>query len=168
MKVTLKKIKFYGSMSEETNAFTADVYVDGKCCGFARNDGRGGCTNVMPTWLPDKIMMFRECESWLKTQPQINIGSVNDPYMVNCDMESMVDMLFEQWLIEQTKKKIEKKMLNHVMWGVIGGNTYKVVKFLKPLKDIDREILQKMLNKYKQEFKTGEQFLNTNLEGFIL
>lgn len=168
MKVTLKKIKFSEHMSEETNAFTADVYIDGKCCGFAKNDGCGGCTNIQPTFFPDKISIFRECESWLKTQPQINIGSVNDPYMVNCDMESMVDMLFEQWLTEQTKKKFEKKMVNHLMWGVIGGNSYKVVKFPRPLLSMDRFILQNYLNNYKKKFIDGEQFLNTNLEGFIL
>jgi len=39
MKVELKNVKFSEHMSEETNAFTADVYVDGKKCGYAKNDG---------------------------------------------------------------------------------------------------------------------------------
>jgi hypothetical protein len=84
------------------------------------------------------------------------------------NLEHVVDDLFEKWLTDKELKKFEKKMINHIMWGVPNGSSHYHVKFLKPLNQIDREILQKFLNKYKKDFKTGEQFLNTNLEGFIL
>lgn len=45
MKVELKKIQHALNMSEETNAFTADLWIDGKKTGGAKNDGRGGETN---------------------------------------------------------------------------------------------------------------------------
>ena len=48
MDIQLKSIKFSEHLSEETNAFTANLYVDGKKIGYCRNDGRGGNTLVQP------------------------------------------------------------------------------------------------------------------------
>ena len=166
MEVTIKNIKFYESMSDETNCFQCDVYVDGKKCGYGRNDGRGGSTNVQPYL--EKRFEFNECNTWLKNQPQINIGTIDDPYLIDCDLESTVDNLFEKWLEEKEKKKLEKKMVDRIMWGVPNGYSYTEVKFKKPINQIEHNILQRFLDKYKLTFKEGETFLNTNLEGFNL
>ena len=167
MKIELKNVKFSESLSEETNAFTADIFVDGKKCGFAKNDGQGGCTDIRQIGGTNS-KLFVECVNWLKTQPDINIGSETEPYMINCHIESMVDHLFDQWLKDKEVKKMEKKMLTHVMWGVPNSLSYRVVKFNKPLNTIDHNVLQKYLDTWKATFIRGEQFLNTNLEGFNL
>jgi hypothetical protein len=167
MKIELKNVKFYERLSEETTAFTADVFANGKKIGYAKNDGCGGCTDIRQIGGVNSNL-FVECVNWLKTQPEINIGTDNDPFMVNSDMENKVDQLFEQWFKGHEQKKFEKKMVNHLMWGVPNGSSYTSVKFLKPLNQIDHDILQKMLDKYKLQFKTGSQFLNTNLVGFKL
>ena len=44
MQIELKNIKFFEAMSEETNAFVADVYVNKVKVAYAKNDGHGGCT----------------------------------------------------------------------------------------------------------------------------
>lgn len=41
-RVTLKNIKIHHGLSEETYAYTASVYVDGKRVGEVKNDGHGG------------------------------------------------------------------------------------------------------------------------------
>lgn len=46
MKLQLKSIKYSPSLSQETHAFTANVYLNNKKVGYARNDGIGGCTFV--------------------------------------------------------------------------------------------------------------------------
>jgi hypothetical protein len=46
MKVELKKLTLYPRMSQETTCFAADVWVDGKKVGHAKNDGCGGATLV--------------------------------------------------------------------------------------------------------------------------
>lgn len=46
MKITLKKLSIYERMSEETTAFVADVYGDGKKIARADNNGHGGNTTV--------------------------------------------------------------------------------------------------------------------------
>lgn len=166
MNVELRNVSFNERMSEETNAFVADVYVDGKKVGYAKNDGRGGDTWVQP--YPETRTKFGECERWLETQSKINIGSETDPYMIKCNMESMVDSLFEQWLKDKEVKKFEKKMETRLMWGVPNGMSYKEVNFKKPLNTVDRILLQRYIDKFKKEFKEGEKFLNTNLVGFDL
>lgn len=41
-----KSFKHFKSMSEETMCFQSSLFFDGKKVGYARNDGRGGCTDV--------------------------------------------------------------------------------------------------------------------------
>ena len=45
MKIELKNVKFYESMSEETNCFEADVFINGKKIAYAKNTGQGGSTD---------------------------------------------------------------------------------------------------------------------------
>ena len=52
-KVEIKNVVHATNMSEETNAFTADLWVDGKKTGGAKNDGRGGCTAY---WANGKVV----------------------------------------------------------------------------------------------------------------
>ena len=46
MQIELKRFTTNARLSQETTAFAADVWVDGKKAGTAENDGRGGCTLV--------------------------------------------------------------------------------------------------------------------------
>jgi hypothetical protein len=43
IKVELKAIKFHQDMSEETNCFSANIYLNGKKVGSVKNQGHGGC-----------------------------------------------------------------------------------------------------------------------------
>jgi hypothetical protein len=118
MKIELKNVKFSESLSEETNAFTADIFVNNVKCGYAKNNGQGGCTDIRAYSDSGLQGLLDMCENELRVQPQINIGSVNDPFMVKSNLENVVDQMFEQWLKDKEKKKFEKKMINHIMWGV--------------------------------------------------
>jgi len=55
-------------------------------------------------------------------------------------------------------------MVNTVMWGVPNGHSYTQVKFKVPLSQIPLAQLQGYIDKYKNDFKDGQVFLNTNLE----
>lgn len=43
--VSLENFEFYERMSEETNAFSADLVINGIKVGDCSNEGRGGCAN---------------------------------------------------------------------------------------------------------------------------
>lgn len=44
-RVDIRHAQAFDALSEETLAFSADVYVDGRLVGQARNDGHGGCNS---------------------------------------------------------------------------------------------------------------------------
>jgi hypothetical protein len=46
MIIELRRFTTNARLSQETTAFAADVWVDGKMAGHAENDGHGGATNV--------------------------------------------------------------------------------------------------------------------------
>lgn len=164
MVIELKGVKFFERMSEETNAFVADVYVNGKKCGYAKNDGHGGNTYVSS--YPNQRGLFEKAEKYCKMLPDETWDYLGETHSIKSDIEVVVDQLFESWLKDKDTKKMEKKMETRLMWGVPNGFRYTEVNFKKPLNQIDKTILQGYLNKYKKDFKQGEVFLNTNLQGF--
>lgn len=168
MKVELKNVKFSEHLSEETNAFTADIYVDGKKAGYCRNDGWGGSTDVRAFGEPSLFAIIKKCEEYLSTQPEINIGTEADPFMVKSNLENVVDQLFEKWLTNKENKRLEKKMETSLLWGIPKGSQYTTVNFKVKLTQIPHNVLQDKITFYKGLFKEGEQFLNTNLIGFDL
>ena len=46
LRVDLKKVKIARSLSEETTAFTAQLWVEGEYIAVLTNDGRGGATHI--------------------------------------------------------------------------------------------------------------------------
>ena len=69
MKIELKSIKFSEAMSEETNAFTANLYINGKKVGYCKNQGHGGCTDYNADE-PKFRTIIAEAEAYCKALPK--------------------------------------------------------------------------------------------------
>lgn len=164
MKIELKKIKIAEHMSEETTAFTADIYVNGKKVGYAKNDGCGGCTDYHP--YEGKRSIIEAAEKHCLTLPdqKFDMEGGRDPFVVKMSLENLIDQLIEDELKKKDKKKLEKKMVNHIMWGKPNGTTYTQVKVPRPIASYPLDVIQKAVDNYKKELKPGDVFLNTNLE----
>lgn len=160
MKIELKKLKIAENMSEETTAFTADIYVNGKSAGYAKNDGQGGCTFYHSNPDPQSRKLIEDAEKHCLGLPPINYGTFEH----KMDLEGFIDQLVEDELKAKEAKKIAKKFANHIILGVPNGNTYRQIKFNYPLNAIPKDKLQPLVDKYKLELKDGEKILNTNLE----
>jgi hypothetical protein len=160
MKIELKKIKVAEHMSEETTAFTAELFADGKNIGYVKNDGRGGCTDYYSNPDANSRKKLQEAEAFCQTLPDIDYGS----FKHKMNLENFIDELLEKHLKEKDQVKLNNKMVNTIMWGVPNGHSYMQVKLSKPLAECNVVSLQNTIDKYKKEFKAGEQFLNTNLE----
>lgn len=160
MKIELKKFQFFERMSEETYAFVSDVYVDGVKAGFAKNDGIGGETYIH--CYEGKGELIKKAEAFCKSLPPIVSKEFDFSYDMN--LENFIDDLVCEELEKKEQKKMEKKMEKTIMWGVPNGHSYKQVPFKVSLDKIPLLQLQGFVDKYKKEFKEGEQFLNTNLE----
>lgn len=46
--IELRKVKHHRALSEETDAFTAEVWIDGRKYGTVENTGKGGCHSYHP------------------------------------------------------------------------------------------------------------------------
>ena len=177
MKIELKNVKINLTFSEETIMFRADLAIDGIVVGEAENDGRGGCTFYSAKsydvkkqeFLSDEIRnrnrgIISQAEEFCKSLPKKQWDFGGDVHEFDQTLESVIDDLVNDEVNKKEQKKLEKKMVDHIMWGKPNGATYSLVKFKIPLKQIPIVKLQAVINKYKQEFKEGEVFLNTNLE----
>ncbi len=105
MQVELRNFKHYPRLSEETNAFNADVYVDGAHVATASNRGHGG----------DSLVHFKSREmearmvAHVATLPDVDNPWGGDPLKMNLDffLGLMVDELIDRsWIAKQTKTKI--------------------------------------------------------------
>lgn len=162
MKIELKNIKINLTFSEETIMFQADVFVNGKKTAYANNDGRGGCTFYNSYHAPNNDEDLRQAEAYCKTLPPIRSEELNFEYDMN--LEHFIDDLIEAELKKKEQKKLEKKMADTIMWGKPNGHSYMQAKFKIPLAKIPLFKLQEIVDKYKKEFKEGDEFLNTNFE----
>lgn len=133
--IELKRISFSERLSQETNAFAADIWVDGVKAGNAENSGHGGNTNCSLHLLP--VEKRREIEAYLKAQPPKVYPASGDmkEFSVPMDLEVVVDNLFEAWLAEkhspenQEKKWIKTQVLFALKEDKPG--VYRTLKFTK-------------------------------------
>jgi hypothetical protein len=171
MKIELKKIAFYERMSEETNAFTADVYVNGVKTGYAKNDGQGGCTWYHP--YEGKQDLLKQAEAYAKTLPPIPYDFGDRKTTIEVDLEFLINDLLEKHLTikerEKFLKKREKDCLINIVWGVENGSSFRSMGW----KNITIEQILKTQNgvtaiknaiaRVKGELKEGEKILNKNI-----
>jgi hypothetical protein len=162
MKIELKNIKINLTFSEETTMFMADVYVNGKKTAYANNDGRGGCTFYNSYHSPNNDEDLRQAEAYCLSLPKVRVEEYDFEFDMN--LEHFIDDLVHAELEKKEQKKLEKQMANSIMWGKPKGHSYSQVKFKVPLAEIPTTRLQEVVDKYKKEFKSGDVFLNTNLE----
>ena len=74
MEITLKNIKVAAFLSQETVAFSATVFIDGKRVGTVDNAGQGGGNN----YNFDYPKLLEAAEEFVKTQPRVFPEFEND------------------------------------------------------------------------------------------
>lgn len=96
MKIEIKNIKHYESMSEETNCFQATIYIDGKRAGEASNRGYGDPINITPHELHKVI------NKYASTLPPLDYEGMQ----IEQDAEIIIGNLLNDWLLSQDLKKL--------------------------------------------------------------
>lgn len=177
MEITLKSLQIFERMTQETTAFHASLYIDGKAVGECGNHGTGG-----ETWYraihPDYWPFIKKAEEYCKTLPPFDYDGMKIP----CDLEGFIDNLVEDAAMKKETKRFKAKMLKDQEKGVLVGNdneyrifsmsstvTKKVVKISDLLASPKGKIaLQNNINKIKEGLKEGDRILNTNLPKEVL
>ena len=166
MKFELKAIKFYESMSEETNCFQGKLYINGKYVADVKNSGQGGNTDVYPL---NKLSgsMIAEAEKYLSHQPKKKCDTFDFEYIRT--VESEVDDLFADWLKAKEDKKFAKQMDKGILYGTKYNYQMTYWKNMSITAMLNNPIGKARLIQVVKDLKAkGETILNTNLPDDIM
>jgi hypothetical protein len=166
MKIDLKAIKFYESMSEETNCFQGKLYINGKYVADVKNDGHGGNTDIYPI---DNLtrQITAEAEKYLSHQPKKKCDTYDFEYIRT--LESEVDDLFGDWLKAKEDKKFEKQMDKGILYGTKYNYQMTYWKNMSITAMINNPTGKARLIQVVKDLKAkGETILNTNLPPDIM
>src|SRR5690349_17465022 len=135
MKIELKNIHFSEQLSEETNAFSANVYIEGIKVGEASNRGRGGPTICKAVdERGDKLIIAAEAHCRSLPSEKSTLGG--EQYELKMDLGRYLDKLLEKHLQEKENIKFQKKLEKAVERGIvvgIPGKSFDVWQFTQPM-----------------------------------
>lgn len=151
MELKLKNVKFSEKLSEETSAFSADLFIGTKKIAYVSNQGKGGYTNYNA---------YDGCKDLLKTAEEY-ANSLPDS-----NLENIINDMFNEWLDAKERKRIlsnEKKgIIYSDKTGLVSLISWKgqtIDSLLKIPKN--KEMIK---NKVKSLEKQGFIVLNNNLQ----
>jgi len=130
-KIELKNIKINHGLSQETHAYTATVYVDGKRWAMASNHGCGGPDDVSP--LKSGTATYREIRKELQ-ELNVRIGETYPPYTFDSagldpmkqDLETVCGELLNRHLIRKEYKRLNRKYL--LFTTSVGPGVYQITR----------------------------------------
>jgi hypothetical protein len=109
--ITLTRFRHHPELSQETNAFSAIICVDGVACIAASNAGHGGSDRYEP--LPESTLphtAFREgmtkIQAHVSTLPPLKTGST----LLRYDMELLVAELVAQKIREKEEQRLHRQL----------------------------------------------------------
>ncbi len=97
MKIELKAIQYAAFSSEETNCYTANLYVDGRKIGTVGNEGHGG-----PDHFHGDHAAFAAADEWCKANLPKWTGHDGTPR--DTDLEFHCGQLVDDWLVARDLK----------------------------------------------------------------
>lgn len=172
MKLELRNIKVNEAFSEETTQFIADIFVDGKKVGYAKNDGRGGCTNYNA--YPTKRVQLIAAEAYCLLLPAKEYPMGNKTLTIKSNLENWIDDQVEEFLKAKAKadfqKKIKRACETAIVWGLPDSENVSALGF-KPKQKLTelmktsngKEAVMGLVVKVRGRLKKGEVIFNTNV-----
>lgn len=130
MNITLSKVSYCAALSEETNAFSATVCINGIPAFIASNDGHGGCDRYDPLKGQTYEQMrakVAEVEAYAKTLPKKKYHSME----LEESAESLVGDALNAHLREKDAARLFGKTKDRVVL-VDGGKVFTCYKNLVP------------------------------------
>ncbi len=174
MLIELRHLTIHTRMSEETTAFSASLYVNGKKIGTAENTGKGGATIIQADshhfW-----KVIGEAEAYCKSLPPI----IYEGEALQVDLELYLNNIVFDFALQKENKRFERKKSSDQFTGIIYGTdtSYKRVTFSDgagnkiPIDTIVKNnpsYLSEQVKAVNKKLKDGERILNTNIPKHIL
>ncbi|MFI3294087.1 MAG: hypothetical protein SNI70_11305 [Rikenellaceae bacterium] len=116
----LKQFKHVESLSEETECFSAELYVNGVKFASCRNRGQGGPTDIDP--YPEHRGLEGEIIEYLKTQPKHKYGE----YELDLDLELVIGLMVAEFVNAKIKRKLTNQCKKALLFETPNGVIYSV------------------------------------------
>jgi hypothetical protein len=176
MKIELKNIQHSEALSEETNAFSASLYINDIKAGTASNRGHGGPTDYHALNERGR-QLIKEAEEYCKTLPPEKFTAGGEEHTLDSNLEVYIDNLLQKHLeqkdLQKFRNKLDKAIQQTIVFG-IPDQSYSKLRLKFPVdlilahpngKNILTDIL---IRRVKPELKEGEVILNNNIPESIL
>lgn len=180
MNIQLKNIKVAKHLSQETTAFSADVYINNVKAAYCKNDGHGGATFYWPHALEYRALIT-EAEQYCKTLPDIQTdfkdpGDNTKTFAIKMNLENFIDNLLNSFLGDLEKQRFVRNMERDMKKGILVGTDeqYIVYNLPKSLDDIIHTgtnpiaSINEWLKKVATRMKAGDRILNTNFPNGVI
>jgi hypothetical protein len=116
VKIELRNVKHAEFASQETNCFSATVYIDGQKAGEVSNEGQGGSDHIHPHALRERLDAYA---STLPKRTWRDAGIDQDGEYPQ-DAESIIADLLETILAERRVKRLMRSRLLYTKAGAKG------------------------------------------------
>lgn len=170
MQIELKNVKHFPSLSQETEAFTASLYINGKHAGYAENTGHGGSTDYYAKDEKGKELI-KQAEEYVKSFKK------TDDRFINLALEEKInDLLYDHLQkkdLEKFNKKLAKITDNGIAYGIPNDSysyftfNHSMEKFLNNIKGIEH-IKNLIMDKIIPKLGSDKIILNTNIPEKLL
>ena len=162
---SLKKFKYLESRSEDTNCFSAVLYVNNKKLADCGNSGQGGPTDI--NFFPQCCQLGREIKEFLKQQPKVRYEDLK--FETELTLELIVGELVTNLLKEQDLKKM-KKQTNKCLFFQGPQDTYYKIKWKLPIEELLKvqQGRNDIKNTIAEEMAKGHILINENIPSELL
>lgn len=171
MKIELKNIHFSEPLSEETYAFSANLYINDIKVGSAENRGHGGNTAYYSA-NQKGAELIKKAEDWCSKRPHQKHNLEGREFTLPVTLESYIYDLVHAHVtqkdLEKFRRKVDKATQKGILFG-IPDRQYRAVTFKMSLQQIlefprGEDILKNTIVKTViPAMKEGDKILNTNI-----
>lgn len=160
MKIELKNIHHSPQLSEETHAFTANLYINGTHAGYAKNDGRGGATHYHAKDEKGKLLIRN-----------------SEKFCAALNLEQHIDDLLNNYLQKKELARFNTKLNAAMLKGLVFGipdHSFQGFLYPIPIRQILAQpkgpatILGDLITKVLPLLTDDNKLLNTNIPESIL
>lgn len=135
MKIELKNIHFSEQLSEETNAFSANLYIEGIKAGSTSNRGHGGPTTYQVADERGR-KLIADAEVYCGSLPPEKFSEGGRDHELKMDLERYIDNLLDKYLDEKELQKFQRKLEKAMDRGIVAGipdQSFEVWQFNQPM-----------------------------------
>jgi len=178
MKIELKNIQHNPLLSLDTEAFTAELHIEGVLAGVASNSGRGGL-NKYHHINQQGHELIKKAEKYCSSLPALQYPKTeeHEAFSVPMDLEIYISKLVEEYLNRRSRQHFSNQLVYAMDKAIVVGtpeDSFRLFSFKSSIDEIllrhngEDFLVQTIKNSVIPKLRPGEIILNTNIPEHVL